>query len=241
MMSLSATNDAAASQYAPQANLISLVGQGLALLCWTAMVALSVAAWRRRRGNDFSDLLIAGGLWLAARLGTSAAGLPQSGQPGAGWLMLALDLGGLVLLAWPFLAPPLPFVWADRLAGIGLSAVALGCGISVWQWVRGTLGLPSTPQVTITWAYSTLALAGLAALHLLHKPAHRWAWGLTGAGALLLGTGVGSKAGCGARVKPNAEHHTYGDWPVPGAMQSTLRLRPHRYDGTGVRGIGRRL
>ncbi|HUV89765.1 MAG TPA: HAMP domain-containing sensor histidine kinase [Anaerolineae bacterium] len=182
-------NDAAASQYAPQANLISLVGQGLALLCWTAMVALSVAAWRRRRGNDFSDLLIAGGLWLAARLGTSAAGLPQSGQPGAGWLMLALDLGGLVLLAWPFLAPPLPFVWADRLAGIGLSAVALGCGISVWQWVRGTLGLPSTPQVTITWAYSTLALAGLAALHLLHRPAHRWAWGLTGAGALLLGTG----------------------------------------------------
>jgi len=182
-------NDAAASQYAPQALPISLVGQGLALLCWTAMVALSVAAWRRRRGNDFSDLLIAGGLWLAARLGTSAAGLPQSGQPGAGWLMLALDLGGLVLLAWPFLAPPLPFVWADRLAGIGLSAVALGCGISVWQWVRGTLGLPSTPQVTITWAYSTLALAGLAALHLLHRPAHRWAWGLTGAGALLLGTG----------------------------------------------------
>jgi signal transduction histidine kinase len=182
-------NGPAVSQYAPQANLISLVGQGLALLCWTAMLALSVAAWRRRRGNDFADLLIAGGLWLAARLGTSAAGLPQSGQPGAGWLMLALDLGGLVLLAWPFLAPPLPFVWADRLAGIGLSAVALGCGISVWQWVRGTLGLPSTPQVTITWAYSTLALAGLAALHLLHRPAHRWAWGLTGAGALLLGTG----------------------------------------------------
>jgi PAS domain S-box-containing protein len=164
----------------------SLAGQGPALLCWAAVVALGYAAWRRRRGTDASDLLVVGGLWLAVRLGLLVAGLPGSGQPGDDWLAAALDLAGLLLLAWPFLAPPLPVRWANRLVGIGLVAVALACGVSLWQWVRGTLGLCPTLQFTITWAHGALALAGLASLNLLRVRTRRRDWLLTAAGALLV-------------------------------------------------------
>jgi PAS domain S-box-containing protein len=152
------------------------------------MVALGWVAWRRRRGSETSDLLIVAGLWLLARLCLLVAGLLRPGWPGAGWLAVALDLVGLVLLAWPFLAPPLSIRWADRLAGIGLIAVALVCGMSLWQWVQTALGLPPLlPQVAITWAYSLLILAGLAALNLLRHPARRRDWVLTAAGAFLAG------------------------------------------------------
>ena len=161
-----------------------LTGQGLALLCWIAVVALGYVAWRRRRGDDVCDLLIVSGLWLAVRLGLLVAGLPESGQPGGDWLATALDLIGLILLAWPFLAPPLATHWADRLAGIGLVAVALACGVSLWQRVRGALGLTPTLRFTLTWAHSALALAGLAALNLLHVQTRKRAWLLTTAGAL---------------------------------------------------------
>ena len=165
----------------------ALPGQGLALLCWVTVVALSYAAWRRRRGNDVSNLLIAGGLCLVVRLGLLAAGLPSAGQPGGDWLATALDLTGLLLVAWPFLAPPLPTHWADRLAGVGLAAVAFACSLSLWQWVRGMLGLSPTHQFTITWAHAALALAGLAALNLLHARVRRRDWLLTATGALLAG------------------------------------------------------
>ena len=166
-----------------------LIEQSLALLCWAAVVALAFAAWRRRRENDAGDVLMTGGLWLAIRAALLVAGLPGSGQPGDAWLASALDLAGLVLLAWPFLAPPLPTRWADRLAGIGLVAVALACGGSLWQRVRGTLGLPPRPQLSITWAHSALALAGLAALNLLHLQTCRRAWLLTATVALLASAG----------------------------------------------------
>jgi len=183
-------DNAAVSQYSLESLSSSPAGQGLALLCWAAVVALGWLAWRRRRGSNAADLLIAGGLWLVARMGLLVAGLPVSGRPDADWLTAALDLAGLVLLAWPFLAPPLPVRQADQLAGIGLTAVALMCGVSLWQWVRGWLGLPPTPpQPTITWAHSALALAGLAALNLLRRPTHRRGWLLTVAGTLLAGIG----------------------------------------------------
>ena len=166
-----------------------LVERGLALLCWAAVVALALAAWHRRRGNDTGDFLIAGGLWLAIRIALLVAGLPGSGQPGDDWLAAALDLGGLVFLAWPFLAPPLPTRWADRLAGIGLLVVALVCGGSLWQWVRVRLGLSPLPQLSITWAHGTLVLAGLAALGLLHAPTRRRDWLLTTIVALLVSVG----------------------------------------------------
>jgi len=152
------------------------------------MVALGWVAWRRRRGSETSDLLIVAGLWLPARLCLLVVGLLRPGWPGAAWLAVALDLVGLILLAWPFLAPPLTIRWADRLAGIGLLAVTLACGMSLWQWVQTALGLPPLlPQVAITWAYSLLVLAGLAALNLLRRPARRRDWVLTVAGTLLAG------------------------------------------------------
>jgi PAS domain S-box-containing protein len=164
-----------------------LAGQGLALLLWVAVVVLAYAAWRRRRGDDATDLVIVGGFWLAVRLGLLVAGLSGSGQPGDDWLVAALDLAGLVLLAWPFLAPPLPTRWADRLAGIGLLAVVLACGMSLWQRVRGALGLSPTLRFAITWAHSTLVLAALAAFNLLHVRTRRWAWLTTVVGAFSAG------------------------------------------------------
>lgn len=170
-----------------------LAAQCLALLCWAVVVVLGCAAWRRRRGDNVTDLVIVGGFWLAIRLGLLVAGLPGSGQPagsgqpGDDWLAAALDLTGLVLLAWPFLVPPLPTCWADRIAGVGLVAVALVCGMSLWQRVRGALGLSPTLRFAITWAHSALALAALAALGLLHVQAHRRAWLMTVAGALSAG------------------------------------------------------
>ena len=105
-------------------------------MCWAVVVVLGCAAWRRKRGDDVTDLIIVGGFWLAVRLGLLVAGLPGSGQPGDDWLAAALDLTGLVLLAWPLLAPPLPTFWADRLAGgrgSGVRDVAVAAG----TWCAG--------------------------------------------------------------------------------------------------------
>ncbi len=171
--------------------LLGLLGQGLALLCWARVIRLSWAAWRRRRASDIADLFLVGKLWLGGRLLLLIIGLPGPRWPDAGWLATALDLTGLVLLAWPFLAPPLSVCWADRLAGLGLAAVILPLGMSLWQGMRGASGL-SVLQFTITWAHSALALAGLAALNLLRHPDHRRDWlltvtiaGLAGVGGLL--------------------------------------------------------
>jgi PAS domain S-box-containing protein len=167
----------------------SLARQGLVLLCWIAVLALSYIAWRRRRGEDVTDLLVVGGLLLALRLGLLVAGLPRQEQPGDASLAAALDLTGLVLLVWPFLAPPLPASWADRLAGAGLLTVALTCGVALWQRVCGTLGLYSEPPFSITWGHSALVMAGLAGLNLLHVQRRRRDWLLTMAGSLLAGIG----------------------------------------------------
>jgi len=158
--------------------LLHLIGWGLALLCWARVVRLGWAAWRRRRGSDLADLALVGKLWLGGRLLLLIAGLPGPGWSDAGWLAAALDLIGLVLLAWPFLAPPLSIRWADRLFGIGLVAVILALGMSLWQGIRGAVGLPVLP-FNITWAYSALTLAGLADLNLLRQPDRRSAWRLT--------------------------------------------------------------
>jgi len=168
-----------------------LAWSGFALLCWATVVASSYAAWRRRRGRDASNLLTVGGCWLALRLGLLLVGLPSPGRPGDYWLAAALDLTGLLLLAWPFLAPPLSARWADRLIGAGLMAVALLCGLSLWHWLRGALGLLSSAQSRpiITWACSALALAGLAALNAPRRRPGNRAWTLTAIGALLAGAG----------------------------------------------------
>jgi len=147
-----------------------LVGQVIAPLCWIATVILSYAAWQRRRGDAPFNLLAVGGLWLATRLGLLSVGLPTPGRPGDDWLTAALDLTGLVLLTWPFLAPPLSTRRADHAAGIGLMTVALTCGFALWQLIRGSLGLPTTIHLTITWAHVALTLAGLTWLNLPHRP-----------------------------------------------------------------------
>ena len=170
-------------------DLIGLGVQGLALVCWMAVVALGYAAWRRRRGDDAFDLLSVGGVWLAARAGLLIAGLSRAGQPGADWLNCALDLTGLILLVWPFLAPPLPNHWADRLAGVGLITVALACGMSVCQRVRSTMGLSPILRPSITGVHSTLVLAGTAALNLPRIQTRRRYWWLTIVGACLAGIG----------------------------------------------------
>jgi PAS domain S-box-containing protein len=198
-------DNALASQCGSETLSGSLVGHGFALLCWVLMIILVHTAWRRRRENDVSNLLIIGGAWLAIRLGLLIVGLPGVTWPGDNWFAAALDLTGLMLLAWPFLAPPLSARWADRVAGIGLVIVALMYSVTPWLWIRGTLGLPPTRlQLTVTWAYSALTLAGLAALNLLpyfniqipaiqrrrteaHDEAGKREWLLTGAGALLIG------------------------------------------------------
>ncbi|RLC97885.1 MAG: hypothetical protein DRI77_06305 [Chloroflexi bacterium] len=146
------------------------VGQVVASLCWIATATLSYAAWQRRRGDDPFNLLAVGGLWLAIRIGLLGVGRPTPGRPGDDWLTAVLDLIGLLLLTWPFLAPPLSTRRADHVAGIGLMAVALTCGFALWQLIRGSLGLPTTIQLTITWAHVALALAGLTWLNLPHRP-----------------------------------------------------------------------
>lgn len=168
--------------------LLSLIGWGLALLCWARMVRLGWVAWRRRRGSDIADYSLVGKLWLGGRLLLLIVGLPGPGWLDAGWLAAALDLIGLTLLAWPFLTPPLSARWADRLAGIGLAAVILALGMSLWQEICGALGLSVLP-FTITWAHSALTLAGLAALNLLRRPDHRRTWQLTAAIPFLVGIG----------------------------------------------------
>lgn len=165
-----------------------LVGQGLTLSCWVAAVALGRAAWRRRRGDVVSDLLVLGGLMLGGRLVLLLAGPWGLEWGGPGWLAVALDLAGLVLVAWPFLAPPLPVRWADRLAGAGLAGVAAGCCVALWQWVRGWIGLSTVaPGFTIAWSHGALLLAGLAALNLARHLARRTWW--------LVTAGCGSVAG----------------------------------------------
>ncbi|RLC82646.1 MAG: hypothetical protein DRJ03_18690 [Chloroflexi bacterium] len=168
-----------------------LAWSGFALLCWATVVASSYAAWRRRRGRDAFNLLIVGALWLALRLGLLLVGLPSPGRAGDDWLAAALDLTGLLLLAWPFLAPPLSAIWADRLSGAGLMAVALMCGLSLWHWLRGALGLLSSAQSRpiITWACAALVLATLAALNAPRRRPGNRAWALTAIGALLAGAG----------------------------------------------------
>jgi PAS domain S-box-containing protein len=159
------------------------------LLLWAAVLMPGWFAWRQRRGSDFADLLIVGGLSLTARLGLLVAGFPWSGGAGVGWLAAALDLAGLVLLAWPFLAPPLPGRWADRLAGVGLVTVGVMCGVAVWQVVRSLLPLPPMPlhPPVITWAYSVLTLGGLAWLNLSGHPVRRQSWWWTAVVALVFG------------------------------------------------------
>ena len=164
-----------------------LTGQGIALVCWMVVVALGYVAWRRRRADDACDMLIVAGLWLAARIGLLIAGLPGNGQLGEDWLVVALDLTGLVLLAWPYLAPPLPNRWADRLAGIGLIIVALACGVSLFQRIRGAFGISPALRPAITWPHGALTLTGLAVLNQSSMRTRRQAWLLTAAGALVSG------------------------------------------------------
>jgi hypothetical protein len=164
-----------------------LAWHGLALVCWMVVVALGYLAWRRRRANDACDMSIVASLWLAARTGLLIAGLPGNGQPGDDLLAAALDLTGLVLLAWPYLAPPLPNRWADRLAGIGLIIVALECGVSLFQRLRGAFGISPTLRPAITWPHIALTLAGLASLNQSNVRTRRQAWLLTAAGALVVG------------------------------------------------------
>ena len=167
-----------------------LTSQGLALLLWVVMATSSYVAWRRRRAGDSFNLLAVAGAWLAARLGLLLAGLPAPGRPGDDWLVAALDLTGLLLLAWPFLAPPLPARWADRLTGAGLTVAAWACGMALWQRIRGGLGLPPAPSPpAVTWAHSALALATLAALNAPRRRSGNWVWTLTAIGALLAGAG----------------------------------------------------
>ena len=164
-----------------------LAWHGLTLVCWMVVVTLGYLAWRRRRANDACDMLIVAGFWLAARIGLLIAGLPGNGQPGDDLLAAALDLTGLVLLAWPYLAPPLPNRWADRLAGIGLIIVALACGISSFQRLRGAFGISPTLRPAITWPHGALTLAGLASLNQSSARTRRQAWLLTTVGALVGG------------------------------------------------------
>jgi len=178
-----------------QSNLANLetlpdpIWQALALLCWAAMVLLGRVAWRRRRGRETEDLSLIAGFWLALRLVLLIFGWPRSGQTLTIWLSSALDLVGLVLLVWPFLAPPVPAAWADRLACIGLATVLPACGVALWQWVRDALGLPVAQPPSITWVHAALALAALAALNLLRRPTRVWYWALTSVVALIVGVG----------------------------------------------------
>jgi PAS domain S-box-containing protein len=96
-------------------------------------------------------------------------------------------LTGLVLLAWPYLVPPLPDRWADRLAGIGLIIVALACGASLFQRLRGAFGISPMLRPAITWPHGALTLAGLASLNQSSARTRRQAWLLTTAGALVGG------------------------------------------------------
>ena len=164
-----------------------LAWHSLALVCWMGVVTLGYLAWRRRRADDACDMVIVAGLWLAARIGLLIAGLPGDGQPGDELLAAALDLAGLVLLAWPYLAPPLPNRWADRLAGIGLIIVALACSASLFQRLRGAFGISPAFRPSITWPHGALTLAVLASLNQSGARTRRQAWLLTAAGALVGG------------------------------------------------------
>lgn len=157
-----------------------LGGQILAFLLWVGVAVLSRIMWRRRRGRDTTDLLIAAGLWLSIRLIVLVISRWVPGRPGDSWLAFALDLAGLVILAWPFLSPTLPDLRADRVAGIGLVAVALACAMALWQWVRHALSLsPVDLHPTLTWAHSTLVMVALAILNMADHPTRRSEWLLT--------------------------------------------------------------
>ena len=145
------------------------IGQWLALLCWVVVAILSYAAWRRRRRDSPTTLLIVSGTGLIARLAVLMIDPLGTARSGTDWLAAALDVTGLVVLAWPLLAPPLPPRWADRIAGAGLMLAALGCGQAVWQWIRASVGLPPAAQFTILWSDVALVTAGLAALNLFRQ------------------------------------------------------------------------
>ncbi len=145
--------------------------QGSALLLWAAAFVLSHRTWLRRRGDDAGDLLVAGLVWLLVRAALLTLGLPAAAPPGDGWLTTALDLLGFLLVAWPFLSPPLSPRLADRLFGLGLLAAALVCFLVPWQWARVFFyGLPPFPHPALTWAHGALLLAALTALDRPERP-----------------------------------------------------------------------
>ena len=154
----------------------SPVGVGLALLCWGIVLRLGVLTWQRERGDEATDLLIAGAPWLALRTGLSILGAPFVRWPGSGWLTAALDWFGLMLLIWPLLSPPLSARRADQLVGAGMMGAALMCGAAVWQGVRGALGLAIAPAFAITWANAALVLASVATLHIAHRSTRQRFW-----------------------------------------------------------------
>lgn len=194
----------------------SPIGQLLALLCWTAAAILCYKAWRRRRGRDAVNPIIVAGVGWTVRLFLLAAG-PRISEGGYAWLTAALDISGLTLFAWPFLAPPLSFRWADRLAGLGLSLVALACGGFLWQWIRDGLGLPPLqPYPVISWGHSLLTLAALLALHLLRRPARRALWILP---AVALGLGL-----AGVALSPSAPSGTISALTAITVALATLAL-----------------
>lgn len=149
---------------------------GLALLCWGIVLRLSALAWQRERGDDVADLLIAGAPWLALRTGLAIISMPFTRWPGSAWLTAALDWFGLMLLTWPILSPPLSARCADQLIGAGMMGAALMCGVTIWQSVRGTLGLSTAPALVITGAHAALVMAGVAVLHLAHDSTRQRFW-----------------------------------------------------------------
>lgn len=165
----------------------SLIGQGLGLACWAAVVALGWDAWRRRDPEGASDALFFGGLWLVIRLGLLLIALSAPPWPGIDWLSVALDIGGLVLLAWPLLSPPLPRPLANQVAGLGLIAVTATCGVALWQAIQATLGGNAlAPPPRLNWAHSLLITAALTGLNLRRDVPRRRHWLVTAVGALLL-------------------------------------------------------
>ncbi len=157
-------------------SVLQLAPRLIALVCWAGVVALGYATWRRRRDDDATDLLAGGGFWLIARLGLFLVDPSGTGWASDGCLTAALDMIGLLMMAWPFLTPPLAPRWADRIAGLGLLVAAASCVAALWQWMRRSLGLAPTLQFTVAWTDSLLTLAILAALPLLEREFRRYPW-----------------------------------------------------------------